>query len=126
MKSNTDTQLSPAALLLKAALAAHLSKTGHTLLDLDEALSRSSREKTANSELTGLFSGAKDFVSGLAQVGFGRAAGLGAVGGLGAYGAYKGLKDSDRQLDEADAVKLRLALARRELETELASRNNHH
>lgn len=127
MKSNTDNQLSENALILKGALAAHLSKSGHTLHDLEDALSKNDKEKVASGafDLGGILSGTKDFAAGLAQLGLGGAMLYGGVGGLGLYGGYKGLKDSNKKLEEGDAVKQRIDLARRELETELAAQQQH-
>lgn len=128
--TNTDTQLPQEALLLKGALAAHLSKTGHSLQDLEDALARNDKEKVAELtkgalDLGGALSGTKDFFQGVAQLGLGGSMLYGGVGGLGLYGAYKGLKDSNKKLEEGDAVKQRIDLARRELETELAAQQQH-
>ena len=128
MKSNTDSPQVQDALLLKSALAAHLAKTGHSLLDLEDALQRSDKSKVGDLikgalDLGSLASGAKDLGVGLGQIGLGGTMAYGGLGGLGLYAAYKGLKDSDKKLSEADAVKQRINLARRELETEMASQH---
>lgn len=131
MKStNTDTQLPEGALLLKSALAAHLSKSGHSLQDLEDALACNDKGKVASLtkgalDPMGTLNGVKDFFYGIAQAGLGGSMLYGGVGGLGLYGAYKGLKDSNKKLEEGDAVKQRIDLARRELETELAAQQQH-
>lgn len=130
MKSNTDNQLSEDALILKSALAAHLHKNGHSLHDLEDALARNDKGKVAELtkgalDLGGTLSGTKDFAAGLAQLGLGGSMLYGGLGGLGLYGGYKGLKDSNKKLEEGDAVKQRIDLARRELEAELAAQQQH-
>lgn len=130
MKLKTDSELNEGALLIKGALAAHLLKSGHTLHDLEAALAAKDSVKVAS--LTkgavdpgGLLSGGKDFAAGLAQLGLGGSMLYGGLGGLGLYGGYKGLKDSNKKLEESDAVKQRIDLARRELESELAAQQQH-
>lgn len=126
MKSNTDSNaLTGDALIIKSALAAHLAKTGHTLQDLEVALASNDKGKTGellkDAGAGDFASGLKDFLLGVGQLGLGGSMLYGGLGGFGLYGGYKGLKDSNKKLDEADAVKQRINLARRELEGELAS-----
>ena len=126
MKSTTDVSAEALASHLKCALALNLGKAGHSLYELEEALATKDTEKTAKllkaagdsplSSLKSLF----DVASGGLMIGAGTAAAAGGVGAAGLYGAYKGLQDSKKRIDDANAVRQRMDIARRELETELA------
>jgi hypothetical protein len=124
MKSETDTQLNEDSLLIKAALAAHLAKTGETLLDFERALATGNHEKLAGyadlAEALKALTGVGTFTKGVGQLGLGASMLYGGAAGLGAYGGYKGIKDSDKKVQQAALIKQRIDLARQELEQELA------
>ena len=120
MKSTTE--LSVAA-QIKCAIALQLAKDGHTLHDLEMALSSKDTEKTA--ALMKEAAGALDLLkalwgvgSGAATFGAGTALAAGALGAAGLYGGYQGLRDSDKKVSDANAVRQRIDLARRELESQ--------
>lgn len=122
MKS-TDT-LSEDAQLLKGAISTCLAHHGHTLSELEDSFANQDSEKSAS--LMKLAVGPLDMLKvlglggNIAQIGAGSAALAGGVGAAGIYGAYRGLSDSQRKIDEAESVKQRINLARRELEASRA------
>lgn len=115
--NNSDAVIAEKAVLVKAALAAYLAENGQTLHDLENALAK-------KAGFLDQVKGVKDFGLGLGEIGLGTAMLAGGGAGLGLYAGYKGLKDSEKKLQEAEAVKQRIRLAQRELETELAGRGH--
>lgn len=122
----TDISAEDLALQLKCALALAFAKNGRHLDELEEALETRNTEKTA--ELLKIGGGPLDVLKtvfelgkGVALMGVGSAAAVGGLGAAGLYGGYKGLQDTKKKVDEANAVRQRIDIARRELETELAA-----
>lgn len=126
MKSTTDTL--PLNAQLKCALALALAKEGHTLHDLETALASKDAEKTAALMKTaGPIDTLKtlyELAAGGTMIGAGTAGLAGAVGAAGLYGGYKGLQDSKKKIDDAAAVRQRIDLARRELESEFHAQSH--
>lgn len=114
--------MSDTALALKGALSLELGKQGHTLADLETALSEKDQTKTASllKNAEGLLNQLKSLLglgaSGAGILG-GTALGAGAIGGAGLFGAYKGLEDTKHQREEAEAIRQRIDVARKELES---------
>ena len=124
MKSKTN-DLNGMGMLFKFALEQQLAKEGHTLQDLETAMQTQDTEKTAGLLKSG--GGPLDAVKTVfdlagngALIGAGTAGLAGALVGGAGYGAYKGLKDSRQKVQNADAVRQRLDLARQELESQHA------
>lgn len=110
------------AATMKLAFAMSLEKAGHTLQELEEAMTTRDNTKTAallqkvgiTSPLDMLGTLINGLTSG-AEIAGGSALGVGALGGLGLYGAYKGIHDSRKKQEENEQVLQKLDQARREL-----------
>lgn len=120
MKSTNE--LSAGAMFIKGALEAELVAGGRTLADFESALATGDTTKTAEmleKNAVGVLDALKAIVGagkGGLYLGGGSALLAGGLVGGGMYGGYKGLKDSQRKIDEADAVRQRVELATRELQ----------
>ena len=121
MKSSNE--FSATALFIKGALEAGLKAGGHTLAEFEGALASGDSTKTAallEKNAVGVMDALKALVGagkGGLYLGGGSALLAGGLAGGGLYGGYKGLKDSQRKIDEADAVRQRVELATRELQS---------
>ena len=121
MKLQTN-NLSGPAMLLKHALASHLSETGSSIAELEASLAASPAEKTAavlkvsGASLLASLQAILGMGGSAAMMGAGSAALTGALAGGAGYVAYKGIRDSGKKVQDADAIRMRLDLARQQLQ----------
>lgn len=123
---SSSNELNLTAQLIKGAFISAMAAQGKSIKQAEEAIINRDEESLVT--LSKIAMGLGDIVpllsAGMQLGGSGALIAGGLLGGAG-YGAYAGVADSRRKVEQAEAIKARLDIARQELETELALRQGH-